>query len=87
MSTNINLIDFVNAEEIANESVAERTLTLTPKTGGSVEVVLTGNGYKNLDDIEDKRIRLIRKMIFDLTAKGIQFDDPEINEELTKYQP
>ncbi len=87
MSSNINLIDFIKADEIANESVAERTLTLTPKTGGAMEVVLTGNGYKNIDDIEDKRFRLIRKMLFELTAMGVQFADQELNEELNKYQP
>jgi len=84
--TNLNLIDFVDASALASEAVRERTLTLTGK-GGSGAFVYTDNGMQELDAIEDKRLRLIRKMLFELTALGIRFEDPELNEELNKYQP
>lgn len=83
---NINVVDFIEASQIAEESVTERIITLGFKTTYG-ESVLTGNGYRNLDEIEDKRFRLIRKMLFEMTAMGIKFQDIELIEELNKYRP
>lgn len=78
---NTNLINFLDATEIATESLSQKTLKLKAKTTKA----LTENDLDVVDN--DKRLRLIRKMLFELSAQGFQFSDSELIEELNKYQP
>jgi hypothetical protein len=78
---NTNLINFLDATEIATESLSQKTLKLNAKTTKA----LTENDLDVVDN--DKRLRLIRKMLFELTEQGFNFSDSELIEELNKYQP
>ena len=78
---NTNLINFLDATEIATESLSQKTLKLKAKTTKA----LTENDLDVVDN--DKRLRLIREMLFELSAQGFQFSDSELIEELNKYQP